>query len=239
MEKGESRMTETYRVMIVGTDPELTEKLSNALKKQQYQLSVISQFSGSHDPVSDFDPDLVILDPSVSGQDSHEWLQRFWETTHTPVFVVSRVSDISIKVLWLEMGADDFLVEPFDIREFIARVHALLRRSQLNAQKSEEESALTVSFPDLEISLRNYIVLYKNEKLPMPPKEIELLYYLASSPGQVFTRKQLLQHIWGYNYAGDTRTVDVHIKRLRRKLPPSEYWSIETVWGVGYKFQPA
>ncbi len=231
-------MTETYRIMIMGTDPELTEKLSSALKKEQYQLSILSRISDSHDPVSSFNPDLVILDPSITSQDSHEWLQSFWALTHTPVFVVSNSADVSMKVLWLEMGADDFLVEPFDIREFIARVHALIRRSHLNMSETANEASSMVSFPDLEISLRNYIVLYKKEKLPMPPKEIELLYYLASSPGQVFTRKQLLQHIWGYNYAGDTRTVDVHIKRLRRKLPQSEHWSIETVWGVGYKFQP-
>ncbi len=231
-------MTEIYRIMILGTDPELTEKLSSALKKEHHQLRILNCISDSDDPISDFHPDLVILDPSITSQDPHERLQSFWELTHIPVLVVSRCSDVSIKVLWLEMGADDFLVEPFDIREFMARVHALIRRSRLHIPETTDDSSSMVSFPDLEISLRNYIVLYKKEKLPMPPKEIELLYYLASSPGQVFTRKQLLQHIWGYNYAGDTRTVDVHIKRLRRKLPQSEHWSIETVWGVGYKFQP-
>ncbi len=231
-------MTESYRIMVLGTDPKLTEKISSALKKEHYQLSILNRLAESQDPVSSFHPDLIIIDPSFSSQDPHERLQSFWEVTHIPVLVVSRNADVSLKVLWLEMGADDFLVEPFDIREFTARVHALIRRSHLRLPKSAEKSASTVSFPDLEINLRNYIVLYKKEKLSMPPKEIELLFYLASSPGQVFTRKQLLQHIWGYDYTGDSRTVDVHIKRLRRKLPPSRYWSIETVWGVGYKFQP-
>ncbi len=227
--------------MIAGADPELTEKISSALKKEQYQISIVSNITrteDSPDPFSSFKPDLFIIDPAITSQDPHERLQSFWAQTHVPVLVISRISDVSIKVFWLEMGADDFLVEPFDIREFIARVHALLRRSRLNSPDSESTPSGTVEFPDLKISLQNYIVLYHNEKLPMPPKEIELLYYLASSPGQVFTRKQLLQHIWGYDYAGDTRTVDVHIKRLRRKLPSSPHWSIETVWGVGYKFQP-
>ncbi len=231
-------MTETYRILIAGPDPELTKKISNALRADHYQIRILNLISDSHDPVSSFQPDLIILDPSITNQDPREWLQTFWESTHIPVLVVSKSSDISIKVLWLEMGADDFLVEPFDVRELVARIHALLRRSHTYITEPKDGSSSTVVFPDLEINLRNYIVLYKNEKLPMPPKEIELLYFLASSPGQVFTRKELLQHIWGYNYAGDTRTVDVHIKRLRRKLPPSEHWSIETVWGVGYKFQP-
>ncbi len=234
-------MTETYRIMIAGADPELTEKISNALKKEQYQISIVSNISSSPDSSDlfhSFRPDLFIIDPAITTQDPHERLQAFWDQTHVPVLVVSRVSDISIKVFWLEMGADDFLVEPFDIREFIARVHALLRRSRLSTSGTEPAAAGTAEFTDLKISLQNYIVLYRGEKLPMPPKEIELLYYLASSPGRVFTRKELLQHIWGYDYAGDTRTVDVHIKRLRRKLPPSPHWSIETVWGVGYKFQP-
>lgn len=232
-------MTENYRILIAGTDPELTAEISDALEKEQYQVCAISDMSVPEDPFLSFQPDMIILDPALTGSDPKGYLQSFWEKKHVPVLVVSSETDISSRVLWLEMGADDYLVKPFDMRELAARIHALQRRSMIQSSIQNDNTRETVEFPDLSINLSNYTVTCHGMKLPMPPKEIELLYFLASSPGQVFTREQLLHHIWGYNYAGDTRTVDVHIKRLRRRLPDSDRWSIETVWGVGYKFQPA
>ena len=150
--------------------------------------------------------------------------------------MISKKDDVISKVISLEMGADDYLVKPFDMREFVARIRALLRRSFL-IMRTLRTAVDVVEYPGLRISLNNYSVYYQDQKIAMPPKEIELLYFLACSPNQVFTRDQLLSHIWGYDYAGDTRTVDVHIKRLRRKLPATDAWSIATVWGIGYKFQ--
>ena len=228
-------MTDDYRILIAGADSELAAKISNAFEKEHYQIQSIQNMSIMPDPVRAFHPDLVILDTALTGSDPNGYLQSFWEKTHIPVLVISSATDISNRVLWLEMGADDYLVKPVDLRELAARVHALLRRSTMHF--TDSSSPGPVEYPGLSINLGNYTVLCDGKKLPMPPKELELLHFLASSPGQVFTREQLLHHIWGYEYAGDTRTVDVHIKRLRRKLPPSDDWSIETVWGVGYKFQ--
>jgi DNA-binding response OmpR family regulator len=139
-------------------------------------------------------------------------------------------------VLGLELGADDYISKPFDSKELIARVRAVLRRYSVRpAQTTPTEKS--VSFPDLTINLTNYSVTYMGKKVEMPPKELELFYFLAASPNQVFTREQLLDHIWGYEYIGDTRTVDVHIKRLREKIKDHPSWRISTVWGIGYKFE--
>ena len=232
-------MTDDYRILIAGADSELAAKISNAFEKEHYQIQSIQNMSIMPDPVRAFHPDLVILDTALTGSDPNGYLQSFWEKTHVPVLVTSSETDISSRVLWLEMGADDYLVKPFDPRELAARIHALQRRSAIQTSSRNPPVLETVEYPDLTINLNNYTVICQGTNLPMPPKELELLYFLASSPGQVFTREKLLNHIWGYEYAGDTRTVDVHIKRLRRKLPASDKWAIETVWGVGYKFQPA
>lgn len=142
------------------------------------------------------------------------------------------------KVLGLELGADDYMIKPFETKELVARVKAVLRRYHLpqSATSNDISTQQCVQYPDLTINLSNYSVLYNGKTIEMPPKELELLYFLASSPNQVFTREQLLDHIWGYEYLGDTRTVDVHIKRIREKIKDHEHWGIETVWGIGYKF---
>ena len=139
------------------------------------------------------------------------------------------------KVLGLELGADDYMIKPFETKELVARVKAVLRRYQI-PQSAEPEKVQCVEYPDLTINLSNYSVIYNGRNIEMPPKELELLYFLASSPNQVFTREQLLDNIWGYEYIGDTRTVDVHIKRIREKIKDHEKWALDTVWGIGYKF---
>ena len=141
------------------------------------------------------------------------------------------------KILGLELGADDYIIKPFDSKEMVARVKAVLRRYKDNSDSPASASApTTVEYPDLIINQSDYTVTYKGQIVEMPPKEFELLFFLASSPNQVFTREQLLNNIWGYEYAGDTRTVDVHIKRLREKLNDNDFWALSTVWGIGYKF---
>ena len=156
--------------------------------------------------------------------------------------MLSAKGEIFDKVLGLELGADDYMEKPFDTKELVARVKAVLRRYKPVSTPAAEPSVPTskikmVEYPDLTINLTNYSVVYKGRTLEMPPKELELLYFLASSPNQVFTREQLLDQIWGYEYIGDTRTVDVHIKRLREKIRDHESWRLSTVWGIGYKFE--
>ena len=140
-------------------------------------------------------------------------------------------------MLGLELGADDYIIKPFDSKDLVARVRAVLRRFQVKEPALAPSNEKCANYPDLSVNLTNYSVLYKGKRIDMPPKELELLYFLAASPNQVFTREQLLDHIWGYEYIGDTRTVDVHIKRLREKIKDHKSWSISTVWGIGYKFE--
>ena len=151
--------------------------------------------------------------------------------------MLSAKGEIFDKVLGLELGADDYILKPFDSKELVARVKAVLRRFQPAKPAVEASDIKCVTYPDLVINLSNYSVLYKGAPVEMPPKELELLYFLASSPNQVFTREQLLDHIWGYEYIGDTRTVDVHVKRLREKIKDNDSWRLSTVWGIGYKFE--
>ena len=165
-----------------------------------------------------------------------------WEirkTSSVPIIMLSAKGEIFDKVLGLELGADDYMIKPFDSKELVARVKAVLRRFTQAAPRpadSDKPVGEFVEYPNLLINLTNYSVLYLGENIDMPPKELELLYFLASHPNQVFTREQLLDHIWGYEYIGDTRTVDVHIKRLREKIKDQDTWRLATVWGIGYKF---
>ena len=151
--------------------------------------------------------------------------------------MLSAKGEIFDKVLGLELGADDYIIKPFDSKELVARVKAVLRRFQPEKTGVSKPAGKIVEYPDLVVNLTNYSVVYCGHTVDMPPKELELLYFLASSPNQVFTREQLLDHIWGYEYIGDTRTVDVHIKRLREKIKDRATWSLATVWGIGYKFE--
>ena len=184
---------------------------------------------------------LLVLDimmPRINGLEVCREIRR---TSNVPIIMLSAKGEVFDKVLGLELGADDYMIKPFDSKELVARVKAVLRRAQAQAASlvtslPAENVGEYVEYPDLLINLTNYSVIYKGKNIDMPPKELELLYFLASSPNQVFTREQLLDHIWGYEYVGDTRTVDVHIKRIRENIHDNEYWSISTVWSIGYKF---
>ena len=172
----------------------------------------------------------------LPGIDGYQVCREIRTVSNTPIIMLSAKGEVFDKVLGLELGADDYIMKPFDSKELVARVKAVLRRYQ-PARQDTSSDIQCVEYPDLIINRTNYSVLYKGQNIEMPPKELELLYFLASSPNQVFTREQLLDHIWGYEYIGDTRTVDVHIKRLREKLKDNEHWGISTVWGIGYKFE--
>ena len=181
--------------------------------------------------------DMFILDLMLPGVDGFEICKRIRENKNTPILMVSAKKDDIDKIRGLGLGADDYIIKPFDSKELVARVKAVLRRYQPAKPEAPKSSAKVVEYPELVINQTNYSVLYKGVPVDMPPKELELLYFLASSPNQVFTREQLLDHIWGYEYIGDTRTVDVHIKRLREKIKDHPTWSLSTVWGIGYKFE--
>ena len=178
----------------------------------------------------------------LPGMDGYQVCRELPTSSQVPIIMLSAKGEIFDKVLGLELGADDYIIKPFDSKELVARVKAVLRRYQAGpaaaaAAAAEKQQGEYVEYPDLVVNLTNYSVLYKGHSVEMPPKELELLYFLASSPNQVFTREQLLDHIWGYEYVGDTRTVDVHIKRLREKIKDHENWALTTVWGIGYKFE--
>ena len=183
------------------------------------------------------DPDLILLDLMLPGIDGYQVCREIRSHSNVPIIMLSAKGEVFDKVLGLELGADDYMIKPFDSKEMVARVKAVLRRYQAAAPQKQDPDIKCVEYPDLVINLTNYSVLYKNQVVDMPPKELELLYFLASSPNQVFTREQLLDNIWGYEYLGDTRTVDVHVKRLREKIKDHAHWGIATVWGIGYKFE--
>ena len=184
-----------------------------------------------------FQPNLILLDLMLPGMDGYQVCREIRKTSSTPIIMLSAKGEVFDKVLGLELGADDYIIKPFDSKELVARVKAVLRRTHIPPSLSVEKENNIVSHPDLEINMNNYSVIYMGKKIDMPPKELELLHFLASSPNQVFTREQLLDHIWGYEYMGDTRTVDVHIKRIREKMTEHEHWALSTVWGIGYKFE--
>ena len=183
-------------------------------------------------------PDLILLDLMLPGIDGYQVCREIRAKSNTPIIMLSAKGEVFDKVLGLELGADDYIIKPFDSKEMVARVKAVLRRYQpVKAEVPVADKTKRVMYPGIEINLTNYSVLVDGKTVDMPPKELELLYFLASSPNQVFTREQLLDQIWGYEYIGDTRTVDVHIKRLREKIKDHEAWSLGTVWGIGYKFE--
>ena len=224
------------KILIVDDDSNIAELISLYLTKECYDTKIVGDGESALAEFETWKPNLILLDLMLPGMDGYQVCREIRTKSDTPIIMLSAKGEIFDKVLGLELGADDYIMKPFDSKELVARVKAVLRRYH-PARPAEKPEIECVEYPDLVINLSNYSVLYKGKNLEMPPKELELLYFLASSPNQVFTREQLLDHIWGYEYIGDTRTVDVHIKRLREKLSDNEHWSIATVWGIGYKFE--
>ena len=231
-------MTEKQRILIVDDDENIAELISLYLLKECYDTEIVHDGEAALKAFKTFRPNLILLDLMLPGIDGYQVCREIRHESNVPIIMLSAKGEIFDKVLGLELGADDYMIKPFDSKELVARVKAVLRRyTNDDKNVSVEPSGEIVEYPDLIINLTNYSVIYKGKNIDMPPKELELLYFLASSPNQVFTREQLLDNIWGYEYIGDTRTVDVHIKRLREKIHDNDAWSIGTVWGIGYKFE--
>ena len=231
-------MANKQKILIVDDDENIAELLSLYLTKECYDTRIVNDGESALSEFDIFEPNLIVLDLMLPGIDGYQVCREIRAKSSTPIIMLSAKGEIFDKVLGLELGADDYMEKPFDSKELVARVKAVLRRYVAPKPVSEPNAPTkVVQYPDLTVSLNDYSVLYYGKRVEMPPKEIELLYFLASQPNQVFTREQLLDHIWGYEYIGDTRTVDVHIKRLREKIKDHESWSLSTVWGIGYKFE--
>ena len=234
-------MAEKQRILIVDDDYNIAELISLYLTKECFETKIVGDGEEALRVFPEFQPNLILLDLMLPGIDGYQVCRELRSTSQVPIIMLSAKGEIFDKVLGLELGADDYMIKPFDSKELVARVKAVLRRYQLPAQMPAssvtEQHGNFVEYPDLIVNLTNYSVIYNGHSIELPPKELELLYFLASSPNQVFTREQLLDHIWGYEYIGDTRTVDVHIKRLREKIKGNDKWALTTVWGIGYNFE--
>ena len=230
-------MVNKQKILIVDDDNNIAELISLYLVKECFDTKIVNDGESALEAVDSFAPNLILLDLMLPGIDGYQVCREVRAKLQTPIIMLSAKGEVFDKVLGLEMGADDYMEKPFDSKELVARVKAVLRRYKPQTQVTEESSDKMVTYSDLEINMTNYSVTYMGNRVDMPPKELELLYFLASSPNHVFTREQLLDQIWGYEYIGDTRTVDVHIKRLREKIKDHEKWRIATIWGIGYKFE--
>ena len=229
-------MVSKQKILIVDDVEHIAELISLYLTKECFDTRIEHDGQSAITAFKEYMPDVVLLDIMLPGKDGYQVCREIRMESNVPIIMLSAKTEVFDKVLGLELGADDYMIKPFDSKELVARVKALLRRAN-QTTSTTTGGAEVVKFPDLTVNLSNYEVVYKGETLEMAPKEIELLYFLASSPNQVFTREQLLDNIWGYEYAGDTRTVDVHIKRIREKIHDSDTWALSTVWGIGYKFE--
>ena len=231
-------MAAKTKILIVDDDQNIAELISLYLTKECYDTLIVNDGEEALQAFDSYNPNMILLDLMLPGIDGYQVCREIRTKSSVPIIMLSAKGEIFDKVLGLELGADDYIMKPFDSKELVARVKAVLRRFQ-PAKNNTISTAATkcVEYPDLTINLSNYSVLYNGKQIDMPPKELELLYFLAASPNQVFTREQLLDHIWGYEYIGDTRTVDVHVKRLREKIKDHAHWQIATVWGIGYKFE--
>lgn len=230
-------MANKQKILIVDDDENIAELISLYMTKECFETKIVYDGESALQEMSGFAPDLILLDLMLPGIDGYQVCREVRQKSQTPIIMLSAKGEVFDKVLGLELGADDYLEKPFDTKELVARVKAVLRRYKTAAPVQPPSDAKQVSYPDLTINLTNYSVIYNGKTVDMPPKELELLYFLAASPNHVYTRDQLLNQIWGYDYIGDTRTVDVHIKRLREKIKDHESWRISTIWGVGYKFE--
>ena len=222
------------KIMVVDDDPNIRELVRLYLEKEGFEVTCAERGDEAVKMFRATPPNLMLLDVMLPGMDGWQVCREVRKISNIPIIMLTAKDETFDKVLGLELGADDYIVKPFDMKELVARIKAVIRRFQA-ADAPEKE----LVFPGLTINISQYTVTYMGKPLEMPPREIELLYVLASHPGMVFTREQLLEQVWGYDYFGDSRTVDVHVKRLREKLSGGEElgWQIKTVWGVGYKFE--
>ena len=231
-------MAVKQKILIVDDDNNIAELISLYLTKECYDTKIVNDGEQALIAFEHYKPNMLLLDLMLPGIDGYQVCREIRAKSDVPIIMLSAKGEVSDKVLGLELGADDYILKPFDSKELVARVKAVLRRFQ--PAKPEAYASVDikcVEYPGLIVNLSNYSVTYDGQQIDMPPKELELLYFLASSPNQVFTREQLLDNIWGYEYVGDTRTVDVHVKRLREKIKDKPTWRIATVWGIGYKFE--
>ena len=224
------------RILIVDDDRNICELLRLYFEKDGFQADIVTDGIKALEAFENIKPDLVLLDIMLPGMDGWQICREIRKTSHTPIIMLTAKGETFDKVLGLELGADDYITKPFETKEVIARVKAVLRRSA--CQGSTATALKEVSFDKLSINLTNYELKVDGKAIDTPPKELELIYHLASNPNRVYTRDQLLDEVWGFEYYGDSRTVDVHVKRLREKLEGvSDKWELKTVWGVGYKFE--
>lgn len=228
------------RILIVDDDENIAELISLYLVKECFDTEIVLNGEDALKTFKTYQPHLILLDIMLPGMDGYDVCREIRKDSNVPIVMLSAKGEVFDKVLGLKIGADDYMIKPFDSNELVARVQAILRRvsqfeeKQTNSQTTQGD---IVNYDGLTVNLTSYTVIYNGEQVDMPPKEMELLYFLAKSPNQVFTREQLLDKIWGYDYIGDTRTVDVHVKRVREKIKDGVNWSIATVWGIGYKFE--
>ena len=223
------------KILVIDDDPNITDLLKMYLEKEGYEVKTAADGQEGLTTFKMYEPDLVLLDIMMPKKDGWQVCREIREMSSKPVIMITAKGEVFDKVLGLELGADDFIVKPFDMKELSARVKAVLRRYNAHTKTSDDE---VVKFENIEISLQKYELKLNGKAIDIPPKELELLYFLASNCNRVFTRDQLLDKVWGFDYLGDSRTVDVHVKRLREKLEGvSDEWSLKTVWGVGYKFE--
>ncbi len=224
-----------YKVLIVDDDVNICELLRLYLEKDGFETVVANDGATAVKLALDLDFDMILLDIMLPELDGWQVCREIRKKSNTPIIMLTAKSETFDKILGLELGADDYISKPFDAKEVLARIKAVLRRSSDGEKQGQVNE---VSYDNLKINLTNYELIVKGTRVDTPPKELELIYHLASNPNRVYTRDQLLDEVWGFDYYGDSRTVDVHIKRLREKLENvSEEWSLKTVWGVGYKFE--
>ena len=231
---------EKKRILIVDDDENIAELISLYLVKECFDTEIAADGESALEKFKAYQPQLILLDIMLPGMDGYDVCREIRKSSNVPIIMLSAKGEVFDKVLGLKIGADDYMIKPFDSNELVARVQAVLRRVQQNEEvvpDQVEKLSDCVKYDGLTVNLNSYSVIYNGTVIDMPPKEIELLYFLANSPNQVFTREQLLDQIWGYDYIGDTRTVDVHVKRIREKIKDGSNWSIATVWGIGYKFE--
>ena len=223
------------KILIIDDDTNICEMLKIYMENEGYEVKTANDGAEGVNFFKMYEPDIVLLDIMLPKKDGWQVCREIREIAQKPVIMITAKGDVFDKVLGLELGADDFVVKPFDMKELSARVKAVLRRYQAHVNPTDDE---VIKFENIEISLQKYELKLNGKSVDIPPKELELLYFLASNYNHVFTRDQLLDKVWGFDYLGDSRTVDVHVKRLREKLEGvSDKWVLKTVWGVGYKFE--